>query len=410
MMQRPTNVFRRKRRPSPPGHHPTDTPARRSPLKEVADLQGLRFKPLIRHMEQSGKSKDNFELMNVKVVVYNLTGLVCDVIPVKRQESSDGKEIPPLRNGIIGKGNSPFITNAAKSATREIPEKDLGVTNAVVSCQKNGIRNELVFETYLPSRPLGNPMDGQYAASWPSEHLQQEDAAIEKSAFEITRCMKKTVFVSGMPVRSNFCYETLEIGINISRGTELIRLGTTLLVFNGEEEEEVLVNLPTIPVVLNNNRSKKKTHKYGYFSNDSSRRYHLGDNSILKVGVQVIPEEAVRLAREQRKISRNLSDENNLVQEGIQTKCISIEAATMSGSTEKKRSSHSLFPENFLCGAVPVQITVPSSWIPNFFKRSQSEPEIPKEIITNNNADLMIISTLTSSVSESRDELDIIGE
>ena len=140
----------------------------------------------------------------------------------------------------------------------------------------------------------------RYDAAWPSEQsiLNQDEGSLERSAFVVTRFMKQSAFIPGIGAGSNYCHETLELGINMSRGTELIRLGTALVAINGEEEGEVKMNIPTTPTTFEKKKLKKKKNKYGYFSNDSSRRFYLDKNSILKIGVQVIPEEAIRFARE----------------------------------------------------------------------------------------------------------------
>ena len=428
--QRSRSIFR-----TGPHDHPSVVDSRlptataRFPLKEVADLQGLRYNPVTAHsadvVSSSAKrydenDKDKFELMNVKIVIYGLTGLLCENGPEKKQ--------------IFG-GKKEAITSDGRFEPKDTSEKDLGPTTAVVSCQKNGVSNQISFETFLPSVPLQRPTDARlnkvrYAANWPSEQsilkLQQGDGAMERSAFEITRCMKHNTFVPGMGARSNFCHETLELGINISRGTELIRLGTALLVFNGEEEGEVLMNIPTTPLVLNSKKLKKKKNKYGYFSNDTSRRYCLDENSILKVGVQVIPEEAMRFAREkdikktkkenemndlleQEKLKdaiHNIGDGNIDQRGGIQ-----IKSLTGTGGTSNrvvpitKKSSNSFFPDIF-CGGMGLT----TSWVPNCFGRSQTEPEMPAEITTSNNIDQMGIPNIVSSISESTDGSGIQGK
>eukprot|EP00751_Fragilariopsis_kerguelensis_P031212 CAMPEP_0170915984 /NCGR_PEP_ID=MMETSP0735-20130129/6526_1 /TAXON_ID=186038 /ORGANISM="Fragilariopsis kerguelensis, Strain L26-C5" /LENGTH=463 /DNA_ID=CAMNT_0011314003 /DNA_START=69 /DNA_END=1461 /DNA_ORIENTATION=+ len=441
-----SSVFRARPHDHP---HIVDTePTARSPLVEFADLQGIRFNPVTKYsghnVDVASSAKrydendtDEFELMNVKIIVYGLIGLAYVISPVKRQRFGSKKEISSPAKGVIGKGSnrivSTFVTDV-KSVTKENSEKDLGLTIASYHVEKCGISNQISLEKFLPSLPLGRLTDTRSnkvrcAASWPSEQsalqLQQADGAMERSAFEITRCMKQNSFVAGIGARSNFCHETIELGINISRGTELIRLGTALVVFNGEEEGEILMNIPTTPLLLNNKKLKKKKNKYGYFSNDSSRRYYLDDNSILKVGVQVIPEEAMRVAREKDKerikeknkmndlleqdklknLVQNMSDNKNLDHEGIQIKSLHIAAGGTAGTSngiipEKEKSSQTYFPDIF-CGSMPV--TVPTSWVSNFFRRSQNEPEIPIEITTTNNIDQMAISSIMSSISESVD-------
>eukprot|EP00531_Pseudo-nitzschia_arenysensis_P002903 CAMPEP_0116142240 /NCGR_PEP_ID=MMETSP0329-20121206/14804_1 /TAXON_ID=697910 /ORGANISM="Pseudo-nitzschia arenysensis, Strain B593" /LENGTH=288 /DNA_ID=CAMNT_0003637465 /DNA_START=120 /DNA_END=983 /DNA_ORIENTATION=+ len=255
--------------------------------------------------------KDKFELMNIKIVVYGLSGLVCEEESGKKTKFGRKDTVFPRAMGIarremkpLGLSNTTNVDNHAASTET----KTFGTTTAVVSCQKNGTSNNISFETFLPSLPLANPIPTSlnkvnYDAAWPSEQslLQQDDGDRDRSAFTITRSMKQAAFKPGVGARSNYCHQTIELGINISRGTELIRLGTAFIVINGEEEGEVAMNVSTTPFVFKSKKLKKKKSKYGYFSDDSSRRFYLDKHSVLKVGVQVIPEDAMRFAREKEK-------------------------------------------------------------------------------------------------------------
>mmetsp|Transcript_13398 Transcript_13398/g.13207 ORF Transcript_13398/g.13207 Transcript_13398/m.13207 type:complete len:128 (+) Transcript_13398:25-408(+) len=106
-----------------------------------------------------------------------------------------------------------------------------------------------------------------------------------------------------------------------------------------------------------------------------------------------------------KNLVQNMSDNKNLDHEGIQIKSLHIAAGGTAGTSngiipEKEKSSQTYFPDIF-CGSMPV--TVPTSWVSNFFRRSQNEPEIPIEITTTNNIDQMAISSIMSSISESVD-------
>ena len=437
-LQRQINKFRAR------SEHPRMAKAAaRSPLTEVSGFRRLQITPMSefnRHdadyilpaNKYDENEKDKFELMNVKLVIYGLTGLICEQEPTKKQKFGKKETSSPAIRGFVRKEIKSLVSSVdtdVQSLAEQSNKEVLGSTTAVVSCQKNGTSNQISLETFLPSLPLGHPIATnfnkvRYAASWPSEQsvLYQDDGAKERSAFEVTRCMKQAAFIPGVGAGSNYCHETLGVGINISRGTELIRLGTALIVINGEEEGEVYMNIPTTPFVLNRKKLKKKKNKYGYFSNDSSRRYFLDDNSVLKVGVQVIPEEAMRFAREKEEKRTkkenelnelleqdNLKDllqqmgDDNLDREGIQIKSLPINPGTTANGiiSEHKAQSNSFFPDIF-CGSIP------TSWIPNFLKRPETEPDIPMEIITDNNLDQLAIHSLISSVSESTDGSDII--
>eukprot|EP00537_Pseudo-nitzschia_pungens_P003954 CAMPEP_0172367924 /NCGR_PEP_ID=MMETSP1060-20121228/24659_1 /TAXON_ID=37318 /ORGANISM="Pseudo-nitzschia pungens, Strain cf. cingulata" /LENGTH=429 /DNA_ID=CAMNT_0013092349 /DNA_START=88 /DNA_END=1377 /DNA_ORIENTATION=- len=356
--------------------------------------------------------KEKFQLMNVKIVIYGLNGIMCEHVPSKKPKFG-------RKETLINESNK---------------MKELNSTTAVVSCKKNGTDNKILFEKFLPSMPLGRPFamslnKVRYAASWPSEQLSlhQEEGAKERSSFEITRCMKQSAFAPGVGVGSNYCHETLEVGINISRGTELIRLGTALIVIDGEEEGEVVMNIPAIPFPSNNKKLKKRKNKYGYFLDDPSRRFFLENNSVMKIGVQVIPEEAIRFARKKEKEKMRKEselnellekddfvvdllqkvDDDNLERERIQINSLAPDsgATTNNGVVPNHKTRLNSSLPYFLCGSLP------STWVPDFMKSTtDTEPNMPEEIITDNSRDHMGLRSFISSVSESTDGSDDIVE
>lgn len=415
----------------------TSKPNARSPLKEVSEFQLLKITStpeskrratdyIIPANNYDENKDEKFELMNVKIVIYGLTGLVCEYGHKKKQKFGKKETISPTSIGMARKDMKrlmPYNATSIDFQTESNTKKTLDTTTAVVSCHRNGTSNNISFETFLPSLPLGNPIATSldkvcYAAIWPSEQsiLQQDESAKDRSSFMVTRCMKQAAFILGAGARSNYYHETIEFGINISRGTELIRLGTALIVINGEEEGEVEINVPTKPFVFHGKKVKKK-NKYGYFSDDSSRRFYLENNSILKVGIQVIPEEAMRFARE--KVKKRKENENELNELLEQDKLKNLlrerdnhnhdckrrevknfpidQAMTVNGVIPKCRSrTNSLFPD-FLCGSIP------ASWVPRFLKRPETEPDVPTEIIADDDIDQLVIQSLISSISEVTD-------
>eukprot|EP00536_Pseudo-nitzschia_multiseries_P003958 jgi/Psemu1/8918/gm1.8918_g len=376
-----------------------DTPASES-NKDVPDPT---FSP-DNHYKYDENRKAKFELMNVKIVVYALNGVMCEHV---------GTPASLTPRGMLKTTKS----RAAPITTESSKMKELNSTTAVVSCKKNGTNNQIPFENFLPSLPLGRPSamslnKVRYAASWPSEQLSlhQEEGAKQRSSFDISRSMKQSTFAPGVGAGSNYCHETLEVGINISRGTELIRLGTALMVIDGEEEDEVIMNIPAIPLPLNGKKLKKRKSKYGYFSDDPSRRFFLDNTSVLKIGVQVIPEDAMRFARkkEKEKIRQEselneLLEDNDFIVDLIQKigddNCEHEGAgATTTGIAPDHKGLPNSSLSCLLCGSLP------STWVPNFMKRSDTEPNnIPTEVLTDKSHDLMKLRSLISSVSESTD-------
>lgn len=66
---------------------------------------------------------------------------------------------------------------------------------------------------------------------------------------------------------SNYVHETIELKVHLSRGTEILRLGTPAVVVNGEEEGERMIVVPVQPTEsmkkYGNKRLKSKSNKYG---------------------------------------------------------------------------------------------------------------------------------------------------
>jgi hypothetical protein len=378
--------------------------------------------------------KEVFELMNIRIVVYGLTGVMCEKELVKKKRFGKKENavsaMPgsvPGNTGAMGPSTS-SISSADVLSLNEIDclENQSIPTTAVVSCQKNAISSQTALETFLPSMPLHRPVAAfvnkvRYVASWPSEQSSLRiDDGVDLSSFKVIRCMKQAVFIPGAGVGSNYVHETIELGINLSRGTEMIRLGTASLIVGGEEEGEVSMNVPAKPFATKSKKFTKKKNKYGYFSNDPLRRYYLDENAAVRVGVQVIPETTLRFANEKEKLKKEselrqlleddelkslllqMGNENLNRAEKIQFKSLPLDDCKMSPDLHQEdaqnKQEKSPFPDIF-CGAM----SMPSFCVPGRFSRSQNEPEIPMEIQAGIDLDNFAIKTLISSVSESTD-------
>lgn len=431
-MNRQKSIFRPRPQQVP---KPKPTSTVRSPLTEISDVRRLRGAGtstaeskrraadyIIPSNNYDENQKEKFEVMNIKIVVYGLTGLVCEEEPKKKQ-----KTIFPAAIGLSRREIKPISSTDAANAendTESRKKKTLDTTTAVVSCPKNGTGDTASFETFLPSLPLGNPIATSldkvsYVAAWPLEQsiLQQDDLSKDRSVFTVTRCMKQATFIPGMGARSSYCHETIELGINISRGTELIRLGTATIVINGEEEDEVEMNVSTTPFVFNSKKLKKKKNKYGYFSNDTSRRFSLDKNSVLKVGVQVIPQESVRIAREKEKKENELNElleqdevktllqemgNTSLGRERSHYKSLVDPTINLIGASPEHEDRRNSYFSGILCGSIP------TSWVPSCLKNPETEPDIPTEVIADEGLDQLVIKSLISSMSEASDDSDIL--
>lgn len=406
--------------------------------------------------------KEQFDLMNIKIVVYGLNGLMCEKEPVKRglfRRKSFAGGMSFLDASATGRGSSSMgfsgssISSGDFFSTTEVDCMDHSLhgvpTTAVVSCQKNAISSQTSLETFLPSIPIQRPIATfvnkvRYAASWPSEQsaLQQDNGSMDRSSFQIIRCMQQTSYVPGMVgAGNNYIPETVELRINLSRGTELIRLGKATLVVNGDEEGEITMNIPAKPTLFNSRKLKKKKNKrnkYGYFSSDLNRRYFLDDNATLKIGIQVIPEDAVRFNQEKDKVKREqelkqilekddlkellrrMGNDNLDRTERIAMKSLSVDMFAAANETSRNQSQDHGKPlvthtsnqgsdnpktsfSDMFCGAMTMP-TIPAAFcVASPFSRAQEEPDIPMEIHTNQEIDKFAITSIISSVSESTD-------
>lgn len=258
----------------------------------------------------TGEDGEKSEEMNINIVIYGLSGVMCE-----HHKETVTTPIFGIRDKS-SKGDS----SASTQSTDPVSSEELTVlsninapTTAVVSYRKKAYSSQTALETFLPSIPLKYPTKSngskyRYHASWPCEQtsLTKDESAIERSSFSFTRVMKQAAFVPGNVARSNYVHETLELRINLSRGTELIHLGAATVVFTGEEEGEVQMIIPARPVAekskkLSKNKVKTKSNKYGFFSGDLTRRFFLSQNATLKIGVKAVPQEALDKAAERER-------------------------------------------------------------------------------------------------------------
>ena len=281
---------------------------------------------------------NKFELMHVTVIIYGLSGILCEKEPVKLKRF--GKKAAVLKAGESeSKGSTvrssvSTISSIDASAIEEAAfiDNPNAPTTAVVSFRKNAFSSQTAMESFLPSTPLQIPssfngLKVRYAASWPADEssLVRDQTSIERSSLKLIRCMQQEPFVPGRSrsgAVTNYVHETIELHLNLNRGKEMIPLGTAALVLSGDEEGEVQMNVPAKPLRLKakklaqkrfKSKSKSKTNKHGYFSNDSSRRFFLDENATLRVGVQVIPQEALKVAEERDKQLKVAEDREKIL-------------------------------------------------------------------------------------------------
>lgn len=372
------------------------------------------------HYEE--EDSDKFELMNVSVVIYGLSGIVCEKQAENKKKSKLGSRDRSMEDSF-GRISGSTISSFEPSASEEgaLMEYIGAPTTAVVSYRKNTYSSQTSLETFLPSLPINNPTSStgsryRYQASWPSEQstLRRDESALERSSFMLTRCMKQEAYVPGAGIGSSYVHETLELKINLSRGTELLRLGTATLVISGEEEGEIQMLVPAKPIdqdkKVNKKRAKAKPNKYGFFSGDFTRRFFLDENSTLRVGIRVLPQNAVKTAEDRERKENDLRqilgsrDLKEMVQSmgdlNVQNGELRMNHFDGDNFTEATPSEHGPKPtnifHNLFCGAL----------CSTNLRHDDPRPDyVPIEIHATDYGQLGLQS-LISSVSESTDGSD----
>jgi len=194
-------------------------------------------------------------------------------------------------------------------------ESPLGSTqiNAIVSCNKNVSRSRQI-STHVPSLPLSVPVASfgdkvhNFLVRWPADFDPHGDAL---STFKLSRLMKRDAFYSDIPgMYTGFVPDEIELAIGLMRGSEMLTLGKTKLIITGNETNEMIIDLPISnekEVVKNNQRDPSplrrksskifgnspkgtvKTLKPQSFSADKSKKFHLTDNAMIRLRVQLFP-------------------------------------------------------------------------------------------------------------------------
>jgi hypothetical protein len=412
-----------------------------SPLPEPLPSSGVfltesEYEDFPQFLEMEDRNK--FELMHVSVVIYGMAGIVCQKEPVKKKRSKfkikKNDDVEGKRSSIKGSsGSTTSSTDVSVTEEGEFIDNPNAPTTAVVSFRKNAISSQHSLETFLPSLPLKMPtacsgMKSRYSASWPSDQstLVKDDFAVERSSFKLIRCMQQESFVpgdvqaAGVP---NYVHETVELRISLSRGTDLVPLGTASLVISGEEEGEILMNIPAKPLRHKSEKIKPKRFKSrklkseynerGYFTCDPTRQFSL-EHATLRVGVQVIPQHTLEVAEERKKQDTGLKQmwkkigneklhrggENPYKNFSLGKLKTAIASPEMAAPPTKQTSLLPGFP-NFFCGAM---LCAPSS-LPEPVAVPQQNPIVPPEEIdiSNDHRYQYGVNSLLSSVSESTD-------
>lgn len=243
-----------------------------------------------------------FDLMNITITIYGITGILCEEKPTKKSKrrssvkpSKSKEEAPKSKNNEASSENN-FV----------IP------TTVAASIKRNAISSQTVIETFYPSKPLKIETTPGLATNlcgiWQTPTFVGlegiEEIPDPQSSFQILRMMMKKPYSKNHVLVQNYIHEQVQIGINLCRGGELMRLGVATLIITGEEEGQVMMHVPTRPVSNPGIQCKKHTsrnmkkevrrNKFS-FSNDD-KIFRLDENASLYLGVQVNPQRDVEAA------------------------------------------------------------------------------------------------------------------
>jgi hypothetical protein len=265
----------------------------------------------------------DFDLMNITITIYSITGVLCEEKSVKKKK---GKRKVSLR---LSKSKASTPASHEHDVTSDFP------TTVAASVKRNVINSQTLIETFFPSQPMGTKsIPGQtttLSALWQmptagpvanveTEQRVEEDALQLESSFQLLRVMMKQPFKRGNKYVENYVHETVHIGINLCRGTELMELGVATLVVTGEEEGQAMMHVPARPCAdpgIRERGKKEKTTrrtkpKRTHFIGDN-RTFRLDENSALYVGIQVHPQRDVEAAEKLRQFAEIEQSDSQLL-------------------------------------------------------------------------------------------------
>jgi hypothetical protein len=351
-----------------------------------------------------------FELMNIRLTIYGLSGIVCERdVGKKKRFSGGGGRNNNTSTTIVEYDTRARVTNMNSSTASSISSLDLASwknekssagqlqggqtmstvpTTAVVSCEKNAVGSQSSVHTYLPSMPLNHPTSmfsnkANFSASWPLEQMSILDATEntesnkDLSSFQIIRCMQSSGFTSGTPgvvAGTSFLTQHVELQINLSRGTDIFPIGSARVAFGGDEEQETVMHVPIQAVKTTTKKSPRfgklsmnKKKQRDSFESDPTLKWSLDDNATLKVGIQVIPQKTLEFGEEMETKRQEDELRQLLYQDDLATLLLRIGSDTFAEPIEKLQLKKSIHDQHgtpnvelktstlasFLCGALP---------------------------------------------------------
>jgi len=244
-------------------------------------------------------------MMDITVTVLNLTGII-----MHAKKGKDGMKENVMKSTMSA--SNLIIDSIPKQGTNEISMP----VAVLASFYKNVANSETSIASHMASLPLRAPSPDidnekyQHTATWPTDF---DPSGNELSAFKCSRLTKKG------PTREydrredsvssvmGIIPEKIQLKIGLRQGSEIITLGSAVILITGEESDDIIVSLPinTAKIeeqeifggklkksrskIFGKSSTKKKKLKPVSFTKGPRRKYVLDDNSSLNVLIRVAP-------------------------------------------------------------------------------------------------------------------------
>ena len=371
-------------------------------------LEEMREAPLgMMDDDECGEEKKNFDLMNINITIYGISGILCEEKEPKKSAIKQVKRRSILKATKSNKDGSKATEQTAEPTHSTIP------TTVAASVKRNAFSSQTVIETFLPSQPLNiqsAPGKGtKLSALWqsPSSTLlgmgeqqdENENPKEEHASFEVLRMMMKKPFSRERTpgLVENYVHEHVQIGINLCRGKELMRLGVATLIITGEEEGQVMMHIPARPCAnpgVQERSLSSKSHRSGskkreskkskklktHFENDNCS-FRLDENSSLYLGVQVNPRQDVEAAGKFQEIEPS---DSQLLRDAHATKSCMLEMREQQKHAQQRTERQSATASSSSNSHGPVKskgsddsmvIQKPATTVPNTNRLASVIPE-----------------------------------
>lgn len=215
-------------------------------------------------VEKMAAGQHQFVNKEISVSILGLTGISMENKSKKSKSSNIKTKISASSSSLSNEGEA------------DVPVK------AVVSFSKNVNSSQTSIASHVPSLPLthldhGNTSIKRFEASWPHDNGSGDDL----STFQFTRMMQVDSASDYHPnQRMIMIPERIKLTIGLTRGIEMITLGSANIVITGDEAPNMQVNVP-----ISVDKSKKGA-KFS-FEQDKKKFYTLQEHSCLKIVLNV---------------------------------------------------------------------------------------------------------------------------